>query len=49
MGKKRCTEGIEDARWQEKPALTLNQNIPPAVKDKMDYRAAQREMMKGEG
>lgn len=49
MGKKRCTEETEDARWREKPALTLNQSIPLAVEDKMDYRTAQRRMMKGEG
>lgn len=45
MGNKRCTEGTEYDRGQEKPALTLNQSIPPAVKDKMDYRTAQRGIM----
>lgn len=45
MGKKRWTEGTEDARGQEKPVLTLNQSSPPAVKDKMDYRTTQRGIM----
>lgn len=49
MGKKRRAEGTEDDGWQEKPTLTLNQRIPPAMKDKMDYWTARRGMMKGEG
>lgn len=49
MGKKRRAEGTEDDGWQEKPTLTLNQRIPPAMKDKMDYRTARRGTMKGEG
>lgn len=47
MGEKRCIGVIEDARWQEKPALTLNQSIPPAVKDTTAYRTAWRGRMKG--
>lgn len=41
----RGIEGIEDARWGDQPALTLNQRNSDA-KDWADYKTAWRGMMK---
>lgn len=42
----RGTEGTEDARWGEQPALTLNQSRSPAAKDRVDYKTVWRGMVK---